>query len=66
MTAQKMAEQTDSVICNNRSSDCGDVSQITRRGFCNGLLLTSAASVVAAKDAPAETQQQLPDLPARR
>lgn len=38
--------------------DSGDVSQVSRRGFCNGLLLTSAALVIAAKGATSETAAQ--------
>jgi Rieske Fe-S protein len=42
----------------SRSDDCGDVPQTSRRGFCNGLLLTSAALVIAAKGAASETAAQ--------
>jgi Rieske Fe-S protein len=64
MSSQEIAKRTNSTILDdqalctakidNSSGNYGDVSQITRRGFCNGLLLTSAALVVAAKGAPSE------------
>ena len=42
----------------SRSDDCGEVLQTSRRGFCNGLLLTSAALVIAGKGATSETSAQ--------
>jgi Rieske Fe-S protein len=40
------------------SGDGVDVAQTSRRGFCNGLLMTSAALVIAAQGATSETAAQ--------
>lgn len=64
MPSQEIAKQSNNAIfdsqpmrtttSDSRPDDCGDVSEISRRGFCNGLLLTSAALVIAAKGATSE------------
>ena len=66
MTSQEIATQDHSASFDSPpmrptsgdsgSNDCGDVSQTSRRGFCNGLLLTSAALVIAGKGATSEAQ----------
>ena len=63
MTSQEITKQTNAnfdnqprrtTMIDSPSNDCSDTSQITRRRFCNGLVLTSAAFVVAVKGATSE------------
>ena len=57
MTSQEIgskglsSQSRDETTNDSRLDDCSDVLQTSRRGFCNGLLLTSAALVIAGKEA---------------